>query len=243
MGTNAREEIEAAAREQRAAQSPDVDQVQAQRAHREMLDESLTGASRGNTIILALGIPLVMAVMVLFFAVLPMIVESFWPILVGIPVLIGALYGIGWGLTRWRAAARASAVRRIGHGFDASAYLRSLSEKRRSGKLVTIVRFNDAWDSELQRSTTDAIRKWCPEIKHPRWDGDRVLHLDSDSTPLVETYRKTQYTRIDKFTNYPLHAVMRTLSEQVLPKLHAVHPIASFEASIAGDVCSILEEP
>ena len=243
MSKSAREEIESAARKQRRAHAPDTVKKQEQRAHRAVLEESLTGASKGNPFILALGIPLVMVVMFAFFVVLPMTVGSGWPVLVGIPAMIGAMYAIGYGLTRWQAGVRAGAVRRIGHGFDASGYLQALSQKRRSGRLTTIVRFDDAWDAELRRSTADAIRQWCPDVKDPRWEGDRVLHLDTDSTALVESYKKGKFARATVFTNYPLHSVMRTLTKHVLPKLHAVHAIKSFEAKITGNICPILEEP
>jgi hypothetical protein len=243
VSENAREEIESAARAERAAHAPETVHKQEEKAHRDVRYESLTGASKGNPIILAIGIPLIGVVMMLVFVVLPMVTKSAWPMLVGIPALVGVMYLVGWGLTRWLAAMRASVVRRIGHGFNANAYLDALSQKRRSGRLVTIVRFNDAWDGELRRSTTDAIRQWCPAVKDPRWDGDRVLHLDTDSTPLVETYRKGKFARVTKFTNFPLHAVMRKITRRVLPRLHAVHPIASFEAKITGNICAILEDP
>jgi hypothetical protein len=243
VSKDAREEIESAARAQRAAHAPETVHKKERTVHRTVLEESLTGASKGNPVILALGIPLVMVVMFVFFVILPLVFKSGWPVLVGIPVMIGSMYGIGYGLTRWQAAVRAGAVRRIGHGFDANAYLEALSQKRRSGRLTTTVRFNDAWDAELKRSTADAIGKWAPGVKEPRWDGDRVLHLDTDSARLVETYRKGRYARVTVFTNYPLHSVMRTITKHVLPRLHAVHPIASFEAKITGNVCPVLEEP
>jgi hypothetical protein len=238
-----REEIERAARHQRSAHSPETTAKQERRARQDVLDESLTGASAGNVVILALGIPLIMVVTSVFFVVLPLAMHSGWPVLLGLPGTVGAMFGVGWVLTRWQSGLQAGAVRRIGHGFDAQAYIEQLAEKRRSGRLVATVRFDDAWDAELKRSTADAIRTWCPEVKEPRWDGDRVLHLDTDNTSLIGHYRKGKYGYTTKFTNNPLHRVLRTLQKRVLPRLHAVHPIARFDAKIEGHVCPILEKP
>jgi hypothetical protein len=242
-----REVIERAARAHRKSAARADDPAAAARkeraARRKMLAESLWEASGGSIVLILALMVLMGASVVVCFVVLPNSPHDFglWQVC-GLASVFVWMYVVVVPGSMVLTALHAGAVRRIGHGFDADTYLDLLSRKRRHGQLVVTLRFDDAWDESLRRSTTEAIGTWCPDLERAHWEGDRALRLQSAKLATVKSYRKNK-TYVRTFTNHPLHAQMKCVARKVLPRLDAVHPVVRIDVEIHGDTCAFDETP
>jgi hypothetical protein len=252
MSEDPREAIERAARAHRegvaratdpAGGRKERDARQERDARRKMLEESLWQASKGGNVVLFSALmAMVAAPAYLFFFALPESTHEFvlWN-LCGVASIAASFFVVlvpgSRALTAWHALA----VRRIGHGFDAESYLDLLSRKRRNGRLVATLRFDDAWDESLRHSTTEAIGAWCPDLERAHWEDDRALRLQTAELATVVSYRKKSFVRT--FTNYPLHDRMKCIARTVLPRLDAVHPVTRIDVAIDGDECPFDAKP
>ena len=247
MSEDPREAIERAARAHRkgAAQAADPARVARHEsiARRKMLEESLWEASGGSVVLILALMVMMGASVVVFFVVLPGVTHDFG---LSMPGAVASIALSVWlvmvpgsrALTAWHARM----VRRVGHGFDGERYLDLLSRKRRHGRLVATVRFDEAWDPSLRRSTTEAIATWCPELDPAHWEGDHVLRLQTPELATVKSYRKNK-TYVSVFTNHPLHARMKCIVRHVLPRLDAMHRVTRIDVEIKGGERPFDEKP
>jgi hypothetical protein len=133
---------------------------------------------------------------------------------------------------RQLAAARRRRLFEIGRGFDPRAYLEALGEKRKYGVLVVRARFARPWPDDARASAKDTVRAWMPALEEVAWDGD-ALELRSEGLAGTERLERGPIRRI--FSNKDFHGCFLTVTADVLPRLDAIAPIVSLDASIEGD--------
>ena len=126
-------------------------------------------------------------------------------------------------------------LRRVGHGLDVDRYLLLLSKQYRKARLVVRLSFEEAWPADRQSATLDAIREWVPTLETVRFDGERMLYVQSKELATTE-HLQAQYSSSDAFTNWPLHACFTAILRRVVPVLDAAHRIDHIDVDVDGNV-------
>jgi hypothetical protein len=197
---------------------------------REALAEAGKSGKAFTTIALCVGLFGPMALGIIFFDE-----DSFLTLgLTTIASMVGA-FAAASAAEEILATMRRRRLFRIGRGFEPSAYLEALGEKRRRGVLVVRAKFTRAWPDDARDSARDAVLEWMPALAGIEWDGVTLV-LRSAQLDGREWLSGGDGPSCHVFNNRLYHGAFLRIVEDVVPNLEKVAPIAALTAEIEGPV-------
>jgi hypothetical protein len=212
-----------------------IERVDAEKRVRKVMEEeALAEAGKSGkaytTIALCLGLFGPMAVGIFYFKD-----ESFASIgITTLASMVGAFTAASMA-EKLLSASRRRRLYRIKRGFEPSAYLESLSHKRRRGVLKVEMRFARPWPDDARESARDAVLEWMPSLARIEWEGTTLV-LNSAELSGREWLSGGDGPSSHNFNNRLFHGAFLSIVDDVVPGLEKVAPIASLSAEIVGRV-------